>query len=133
VSQKIETSIRQSSLFVNAQDFIYNHGGNVAGIIRDKEGNLIHSFNDQLFVVYEWLYGRDLSFVNADDLKSALHGLAKFHIASKGYVARKVPKSLPSSAGGLNSTNPWQTNFLPGKKHPWENLLQLLSMLISKC
>jgi len=90
--KRLKHPLDKALFSVNAQDFIYNHGGNVAGIIRDKEGNLIHSFNDQLFVVYEWLYGRDLSFVNADDLKSALHGLAKFHIASKGYVAPEGAK-----------------------------------------
>jgi len=61
--KRLKHPLDKALFSVNAQDFIYNHGGNVAGIIRDKEGNLIHSFNDQLFVVYEWLYGRDLSFV----------------------------------------------------------------------
>ncbi|GAE88046.1 CotS family spore coat protein [Acetivibrio straminisolvens] len=102
--KRLKQTLDKARFSVNAQDFIYNSGGNVPGIIRDKEGNLIHSFNDQLFVVYEWLYGRDLSFGNPDDLKAALHGLAKFHIASKGYVA-------PENAKVSSKLNKWPEHY----------------------
>jgi len=133
VSQKIETSIRQSSLFRKRPGFIYNHGGNVAGIIRDKEGNLIHSFNDQLFVVYEWLYGRDLSFVNADDLKSALHGLAKFHIASKGYVAPEGAKVSSKLGRWPEQYKSMADKLSPGKKHPGKTCFSFCQCLSQKC
>ncbi|HOM01426.1 MAG TPA: CotS family spore coat protein [Acetivibrio sp.] len=102
--KRLKQPIDKALFSVNAQDFIYNRGGNVAGIIRDSEGNLIHSFNDQLFVVYEWLYGRDLSFGKPEDLKAALHGLAKFHIASKGYVA-------PEGAKVSSKLNRWPEQY----------------------
>ena len=44
-------------------------GGNVPGIIKDKNNNLIVKTNDELFVLYEWLYGKDLAFNNINDLK----------------------------------------------------------------
>ena len=71
---------------VNAQNYIKNSGGNVPGIIKDKNNNLIVKINDELFVLYEWLYGRDLAFNNIKDFEEAITGLAKFHMFSKGYV-----------------------------------------------
>jgi spore coat protein I len=70
---------------VNAQIYIKNSGGNVPGIILNKMGQPIVQCNDQLFVVYEWLEGKDLNFNNNIDLEAALRGLATFHKASRGY------------------------------------------------
>jgi spore coat protein I len=70
---------------VNAQIYIKNSGGNVPGIILNQKGQPIVQYNDQLFVVYEWLEGKDLNFYNNADLEAALRGLATFHRASKGY------------------------------------------------
>jgi spore coat protein I len=70
---------------VNAQIYIKNSGGNVPGIILNKNNQPIVQYNDQLFVVYEWLEGKDLNFNNDVDLEAALRGLAVFHRASKGY------------------------------------------------
>jgi spore coat protein I len=71
----------------NAQIYIKKSGGNVPGIILNKFSDPITAFNDQLFIVYEWLSGRDLNFSNRQDLSLAIEGLAKFHAASKGYSA----------------------------------------------
>jgi spore coat protein I len=70
---------------VNAQIYIKDSGGNVPGIILNKMSQPIVQYNDQLFVVYEWLEGKDLDFNNNVDLEAALRGLATFHKASKGY------------------------------------------------
>ncbi|MDF2840632.1 MAG: spore coat protein CotS family [Clostridia bacterium] len=70
---------------VNAQIYIKKSGGNVPGIILNREGQPVVQYNDQLFVVYEWLEGKDLNFSNKTDLEAALKGLAAFHKASKGY------------------------------------------------
>lgn len=69
----------------NAQVYIKNSGGNVPGILLNREGQPIVQYNDQLFIVYEWLEGKDLNFSNSADLEAALGGLAAFHKASKGY------------------------------------------------
>ncbi|TYQ15537.1 UNVERIFIED_CONTAM: spore coat protein I [Acetivibrio alkalicellulosi] len=71
---------------VTAQDYVRKNSGNVPEIIRDKNNNMIVAIDDQLFVLYEWLYGRDLAFNNKDDLKEAILGLSKFHLSSKGYI-----------------------------------------------
>lgn len=71
---------------VNAQIFIKKAGGNVPEIILSKNGQSVVQYNDQLFVMYEWLKGNDLNFQNQTDLASAIEGLAKFHVFSKGYT-----------------------------------------------
>lgn len=74
---------------VNAQIYIKNSGGNVPGIILDKNNEPIVKFDNQLFAVYEWLDGKDLNFNDPEHLSLAIEGLAKFHIASKGYAAKE--------------------------------------------
>jgi len=70
---------------VNAQDFIFKSGGNVPRVIPDRDNQHIVRYNDQLFVLYEWLQGKDLNFNNPADFKMAVAGLAEFHAASRGY------------------------------------------------
>jgi spore coat protein I len=70
---------------VNAQIYIYKCGGNVPQVIPDRENQPIVRYNDQLFVLYEWLQGKDLNFNNSADFKMAVTGLAGFHAASRGY------------------------------------------------
>lgn len=79
----------------NAQIYIKNSGGNVPGIIMSKSDQPIVQYNDQLFIVYEWLEGTDLNFNNDADLEAALGGLAAFHKASKGY---QYPESARESS-----------------------------------
>lgn len=83
--KRLKHSYDKALFSVHAQDYVKNSGGKVPGIIRDKSGNLIVNYNDQLFVLYEWLLGKDLEFGNREDLKSAIAGLADFHKSSKGY------------------------------------------------
>ncbi|MCX7924100.1 MAG: CotS family spore coat protein [Clostridia bacterium] len=68
-----------------AQKYIKEARGNVAALIPDKAGELVVQHEGELFAVYEWLDGRDLNFSNSSDIQAAIQGLARFHIASKGY------------------------------------------------
>ena len=83
--KRLKQTLDKVLFSVNAQVYIKNSGGNVPGIIMNKQGKPIVQYNDQLFVVYEWLEGKDLNFSNNADLEIALKGLAVFHKASKGY------------------------------------------------
>ncbi len=77
----------EKALFsVNAQIFIKESGGRVPGIILSKAGEPIVKYNEELFVLYEWIDGKDMNFDEAGDLLGAVAGLASFHIASKGYI-----------------------------------------------
>lgn len=70
---------------VNAQIYVFNNGGHVPRIYLNKDKSPITEYNEQLFVLYEWIDGRNLSFYDNSDFKLAMEGLANFHIASKGY------------------------------------------------
>lgn len=83
--KRLKQTLDKVLFSVNAQVYIKNSGGNVPGIIMNKQGQPLVQYNDQLFVVYEWLEGKDLNFNNNVDLEAALRGLAIFHKASKGY------------------------------------------------
>lgn len=83
--KRLKQSYDKALFSVNAQIFISKSGGNVPRIIPDKTNQPIVQYNDQLFVVYEWLQGKDLNFGSPSDLRIAILGLARFHAASKGY------------------------------------------------
>jgi spore coat protein I len=83
--KRLKQTYDKALFSVNAQIYIKNKGGNVPEIILDKNVQCIVEYNNQLFVLYEWLEGKDLNFDNLNDLKLALEGLARFHTYSKGY------------------------------------------------
>lgn len=83
--KRLRQTIDKAQFSVNAQIFIKNAGGLVPGVILDKSNQPIVQYNDQLFVLYEWINGTDLNFGNPADLRRAVQGLASFHIASRGY------------------------------------------------
>jgi spore coat protein I len=83
--KRLKQSYDKVLFSVNAQIYIKNSGGNVPRIMLNRKGQPIVQYNDQLFVVYEWLEGKDLNFSNRIDLEAALRGLAVFHKSSKGY------------------------------------------------
>lgn len=85
--KRLKQTLDKVLFSVNAQMYIKESGGNVPGITLDKKGEPVVRLNDQLFVVYEWLEGRDLNFSSRGDLSLALGGLARFHAASRGYTA----------------------------------------------
>jgi spore coat protein I len=84
--KRLKQTIDKALFSVNAQIYIKNSGGNVPEIIHDLKNQGIVTHNEQLFVLYEWLPGKDLDFSNPADLRIAIQGLAKFHIKSKGYI-----------------------------------------------
>lgn len=85
--KRLKQTIDKALFSVNAQIYIKNSGGLVPGVVFNTKGDAVTEYNGQLFVVYEWIDGKDLNFSNPADLRSALQGLAHFHMASKGYTA----------------------------------------------
>jgi len=85
--KRLKQTMDKALFSVNAQIYIKNSGGLVPGVILNRKGDPVTEYDGQLFVLYEWIDGRDLNFSNPSDLKLALQGLAHFHIASKGYKA----------------------------------------------
>lgn len=83
--KRLRQTMDKAQFSVNAQIYIKRSGGLVPGIILDKNNRPIVQYNDQLFVLYEWIDGKDLNFGNPAEFKQAVQGLARFHIATKGY------------------------------------------------
>lgn len=113
--KRLKQTYDKALFSVNAQVYIKNKGGNVPGIMPNKSNQPITIYNDQLFVVYEWLNGRDLNFGINQDLELAVKGLAKFHIFSKGYnpvensrTSSKLSKSPEQYASMKNKFAEWK-------------------------
>lgn len=90
--KRLRQTIDKASFSVEAQIYIKNAGGLVPGVILDKNKQPIVQYNDQLFVLYEWINGTDLNFGDPTDLRKAVQGLAYFHIASRGYKANDASR-----------------------------------------
>ena len=87
--KRLKQTLDKVLFSVNAQVYIKESGGNVPGVYLDLKGEPIVKLDEKLFVVYEWLVGRDLNFENLKDFTLALEGLARFHVTSKGYIAKE--------------------------------------------
>lgn len=84
--KRLRHQMDKAAFTVNAQIHIYNNQGKVPQIYRNKDNEAITEHEGQLFVLYEWIQGRDLNFSLPSDLAIAVKGLARFHLASKGYT-----------------------------------------------
>jgi len=108
---------KDKALFsVEAQRYIKSKGGNVPGIILNKSHEAITDMNNELFVLYEWIEGRQLNFDNKADFMAAMEGLAHFHKFSKGYqppesarVSTKIAKWPDQYRSMLNRLSEWKS------------------------
>lgn len=102
--KRLRQSYDKASFSVQAQIYIKNSGGKVPGVILTSNNEAILKHNEQLFVLYEWLEGKVLNFNTVSDLRSAIKGLAAFHLASKGYT--------PTEACRISSkVNKWPSQY----------------------
>ena len=85
--KKLRHTLDKAVFSVNAQVHVKNSGGLVPEVFPNRHGEVITQYNGQLFVLYEWIDGKDLDFNVPADLRLAVRGLARFHLASKGYQA----------------------------------------------
>jgi spore coat protein I len=114
--KRLKQTLDKALFSVNAQLYIKDSGGNVPGICLTVHGEPIVKLNDQLFVVYEWLNGRDLNFSNSNDLALALGGLAKFHITSKGYISKEGARVSSKLGKWLNQYESMKNKFVSWKE-----------------
>jgi spore coat protein I len=113
--KRLRQTIDKALFSVNAQIYVKNNGGLVPGVIPSLKGQPIVEYDGQLFVLYEWVNGNDVSFANAADLKKAVQGLARFHIATKGYkppadarISTKIGKWPEQYASMRNKLTIWK-------------------------
>lgn len=107
----------EKALFsVEAQRYIKSKGGNVPGVILNKAHEAITDINNELFVLYEWIEGKQLNFDNKEDFMAAMEGLAHFHKFSKGYqplesarVSTKIAKWPDQYRSMLKRLSEWKS------------------------
>lgn len=122
---------------VNAQIYIKNNGGKVPGVILNMLKNPITEYDNQLFVLYEWIAGRDLNFTNSDDFCAAIQGLAEFHIASKGYncneasrKSTKLGKWPEQYASMINKFRNWKEISMNNNAPCFQTYIQVVDPII---
>lgn len=83
--KRLNQSMEEALFSVNAQIYILRNGGIVPKVYPNAKGNFITEYNEQLFVLYSWVNGRDMNLDDPKDLNLALQSLSNFHISSIGY------------------------------------------------
>lgn len=108
---------KEKALFsVEAQIYIKSKGGNVPDVILNKSHESITDWNNELFVLYEWIEGKQLNFDKKEDFMAAMEGLAQFHKFSREYqppesarVSTKIAKWPDQYRSMLNRLNEWKS------------------------
>lgn len=115
--KRLNKSPEKALFSVEAQKYIKSNGGYVPGVIENKSGEAITYFNSELFVLYEWIEGKQLNFGRQEDFKAAMEGLAHFHISSKGY-------SPPEEARVSTKLAKWPEQYrsMLGRLNEWKNI-----------
>ncbi|MGE5496072.1 MAG: CotS family spore coat protein [Burkholderiales bacterium] len=84
--KRLKHTLEKALFSVGAQKYIKENGGHVPGIIANKANETITCYNNELFVLYEWVEGKQLNFNRQEDFTAAVEGLARFHKCTKGYI-----------------------------------------------
>jgi spore coat protein I len=112
--KRLKQSLEKALFSVGAQKYIKVNGGYVPGIISNKADETITCYNDELFVLYEWVDGKQLNFNKQEDFMAAIEGLARFHKCTKGYippegarVSTKLAKWPDQYRSMLNRLSDW--------------------------
>jgi spore coat protein I len=114
--KRLKQTEDKAQFSVEAQRYIKSQGGNVPGVILNKAKEAITEYNNELFVLYEWIEGKQLNFDKKEDFMAAMEGLAHFHRFSKGYqppenarVSTKIAKWPDQYRSMLNKLSEWKS------------------------
>lgn len=73
-----------------AQKYAKKKGARVPAVLLTKKGQLFHEMDGWVYAAYEWIPGSyNPDFHKPQELKETIRGLAKFHVATKGYTPPK--------------------------------------------
>jgi len=96
--KKLKHSLEKMHFSIQAHKYIEHNNGPVPRIIRTRKGSLYSIDNEQVFVLYDWIDGKNPSFSSSSDLQKATETLARFHKASIGFVPA-IPCRVSSKWG----------------------------------
>ena len=114
--KRLNKTYEKALFAAEAQKYIKANGGFVPGIIANKANELITNYNGEIFVLYEWIEGKQISFNNKEEFMAAMEGLAIFHKYSKGY---KPPEEARESTKLLKW--PEQYRSMLNRMNEWKN------------
>lgn len=114
--KRLKQTLDKVLFSVNAQIYINGKNGKVPSVILNINNSPITSFDNQLFVLYEWVEGRDLNFKNASDFKEALRGIANFHNVSRGYIPPCEARVSSKFGKWMDQYNSMKNKFLKWKE-----------------
>ncbi|SKA76337.1 spore coat-associated protein S [Caloramator quimbayensis] len=111
--KKVNYGIQKIMYLYKAKEHIIQNGyENVDRYVLSIEGTPYALVNDDIYVVTEWIDGRECDFKKIEDLKKASANLAKFHICARGFIPDenlkvrndigKLPTTLEKRVATLN-------------------------------
>ncbi|WP_246552550.1 CotS family spore coat protein [Vallitalea pronyensis] len=139
--KRLRHTLEKATFSVNAQRHIYTKGGKVPKIHLNTSGEAITIHNEQLFVLYEWIHGRDLNFTKSADFVRGIEGLAAFHAMSTGYqapegakISTKLGRWVDQYTSMRNRMEKWKGIASENPSHSgYKTYLQYIDGIIALC
>lgn len=93
--KRINRPEKKALFSVHAQNYLAEKGARVPSILITKEQKLYANHGPFLFVVYDWIEGRQFDLTVPEDVEWLMKGLAEYHRNSTGY---HPPEGVPSAS-----------------------------------
>lgn len=85
--KKMTFAYEDLSLMQEMTEHLKRNGfANTFELVKDDKGEVLVSYEGSQYYMTHWLDGRDSDYLNPLDIKEATEALAKFHLASEGFV-----------------------------------------------
>jgi CotS family spore coat protein len=139
--KRLRHTKEKATFTVNAQIYIESQGGKVPKIFLNSKKEPIAEYMGQLFVLYEWIDGRDLNFTKNDDFVNGIEALAEFHVVSKGYIppedakiSFKLGKWIKQYTSMTNRMIKWKEIAKSNPSNPsYKSYLEHIDSIIKLC
>lgn len=84
--KRIHRPEKKALFSIHAQNYLAEKGYRVPAIIATNDGELFAKHGPFLFVVYDWIEGRQFDMNVPEDMAWIMKGLAEYHQNSRGYL-----------------------------------------------
>ncbi|HET7579643.1 MAG TPA: CotS family spore coat protein [Bacillales bacterium] len=93
--KRINRPEKKALFSIHAQNYLAEKGARVPAIIITKDQQLFAKHGPFLFVVYDWIEGRQFDMAVPEDVEWMMKGLAEYHQNSRGYWP---PEGVPAAS-----------------------------------
>lgn len=84
--KRLRQTLDKCRFTIYAQNYMAKKGAKVPAIYAANDGELYSLVDNQIYVLYQWVEGKNLYFSRRTDLEKAVQGIAAFHRDSAGYL-----------------------------------------------